>query len=137
MLDADLKFNDTEVVTDFLITNLYFPLIYFESIIINLVSNSLKYRKVKERPQIIISTYKDEDTGLVVLEYQDNGMGIDLVKNGDKVFGLYKTFTTHTDAHGVGLFLVKTQVESQGGQILIDSQPNVGTRFKILFDANN
>jgi sensor histidine kinase regulating citrate/malate metabolism len=60
-------------------------------------------------------------------------MGIDLKLHGDKVFGLYKTFHTNKEAHGVGLFLVKTQIESQGGNILIDSEPGKGTTFKIVF----
>jgi sensor histidine kinase regulating citrate/malate metabolism len=68
-----------------------------------------------------------------VLECEDNGLGIDLNLHGTKIFGLYKTFHAHKDAHGVGLFLVKTQVESQGGIISVDSKLHVGTTFKIIF----
>ena len=133
LLDGDIQFNYAEVITDFMVPKLRFPRIYMESILTNLISNSIKYKKANEQPEIIISTYFDEDAECIVLEYQDNGIGIDLLTNGDKVFGLYKTFTAGPDSHGVGLFLVKTQVESQGGKISIESKPGVGTKFRIFF----
>jgi signal transduction histidine kinase len=133
LLEGDIKFSYAEVITDFMVPKLSFPRIYMESILSNLISNSIKYKKANEQPEIIISTYFDEDAECIVLEYQDNGVGIDLVTNGDKVFGLYKTFTAGPDSHGVGLFLVKTQVESQGGRISIESKPGVGTKFRIFF----
>jgi PAS domain S-box-containing protein len=133
LLDGDIKFSYAEVITDFMVPKLSFPRIYMESILSNLISNSIKYKKTNEHPEIIISCYFDEDAECVVLEYQDNGIGIDLLTNGDKVFGLYKTFTAGPDSHGVGLFLVKTQVESQGGRINIESKPGVGTKFRIFF----
>jgi PAS domain S-box-containing protein len=132
-LDMDLRYCGTEVITDIVVKDITFPKIYIQSILTNLISNSIKYKKPKERPIIIISTYFDTDRNSTVMRYQDNGIGIDLNKHGDSVFGLYSTFTDHPDAHGVGLFLVKTQVESQGGQILIESTLNVGTCFKIIF----
>jgi len=133
LLEGDIKFSYAEVITDFMVPKISFPRIYMESILTNLISNSIKYKKAKEQPEIIISSYFDEEAECLVLEYQDNGIGIDLVANGDKVFGLYKTFTAGPDSHGVGLFLVKTQVESQGGKITVESKPGVGTKFRIFF----
>ncbi|MCE2847382.1 MAG: PAS domain-containing sensor histidine kinase [Sphingobacteriales bacterium] len=103
---------------------------YFGSIFYNLLSNAVKYRDSK-RPCIIhiSSTAKD---GRVVFRVSDNGIGIDLQRYGDKVFGLYKRFHGNTvEGTGLGLHLVKTQVEALEGTILISSEPGVGTTFTI------
>jgi signal transduction histidine kinase len=133
MIDADIKHHHAMVKTNFNIPEIQFPKIYFESVLANLLSNSLKYKKENVPPSIVISTYTDPTFGYTVMEYEDNGIGIDLNVHGKSVFGLYKTFSPRNDAHGVGLFLVKTQVESQGDEILIESTPGIGTIFKILF----
>jgi signal transduction histidine kinase len=61
-------------------------------------------------------------------------MGIDLQKRGEQVFGLYRRFHTNIEGKGMGLFMVKTQVETLGGKISIQSGVNKGTEFKIEFD---
>jgi len=133
ILDTDLTINNTVVESDFKVEQVNFPGIYLESIIMNLLSNSIKYRKEDETPHIKICTYKNEN-GHTVLEHTDNGIGIDLALHGDKIFGLYKTFHQNKNANGVGLFLVKNQVETQGAQIIVESQPNQGATFKIIFN---
>jgi signal transduction histidine kinase len=64
----------------------------------------------------------------------DNGQGIDLSTKKDQVFGLYKRFHRHVKGKGMGLFMVKTQVEMLGGKIKIESEINKGTIFEIEFD---
>ncbi|MES2266945.1 MAG: ATP-binding protein [Bacteroidota bacterium] len=137
LLQAELEQTGADVQTDFTVPAIIFPKLYLESILTNLVTNSIKYKKEQECPVIVISTYKDDEKNCVILEYQDNGIGIDLKKHGDKIFGLYKTFTDRPGAHGVGLFLVKTQIESQGGFIIVESKPDVGTIFRIFFRPDN
>lgn len=66
-----------------------------------------------------------------MLNFQDNGLGIDLEKHGEKLFGMYKTFHQHPDSRGVGLFITRNQVESMGGKIEVSSTVNVGTTFSI------
>lgn len=107
---------------------------YIHSIFVNLISNSLKYRQTGVPPIIDI---KSENKGNVIeLHFSDNGIGIDLDKKGDQVFGLYKRFHTGViEGKGIGLFMVKTQVESLGGIIQIESEPNVGTKFIISFSS--
>lgn len=61
----------------------------------------------------------------------DNGLGIDLKKHGEKVFGLRKTFHRNKDSRGIGLFITRAQVEAMEGDISIESEPNVGTIFTI------
>ena len=104
---------------------------YLESIVLNLLSNAIKYRKSEVDPVITVKTfYKNEKKCLSVT---DNGQGIDLEKHGKKLFGMYKTFHSNTDAIGIGLFITKNQVESLGGSISVESVPNEGTTFTITF----
>lgn len=102
---------------------------YLESILFNLISNALRYSHANRKPEIILSF--DPETNK--LKIQDNGIGIDLDKNGDKVFGMYKTFNNNPDSKGIGLFIVKNQIDAMGGTITIESKLNEGTTFTIYF----
>ncbi len=107
---------------------------YLHSIFYNLISNSIKYRRPDLLPLIQI---KSELIGnKIVINFKDNGLGIDLTKKKDEVFGLYKRFHLHVEGKGIGLFMVKTQVEALGGKIYISSEKNIGTEFKIQFNYN-
>ena len=104
---------------------------YMHSIFYNLITNSIKYRRSEVAPEIRIrSTRKNAD---LVIAFEDNGLGIDLLKKGDQVFGLYKRFHHHVEGKGIGLFMVKTQVETLGGAISVSSEPGKGTIFELTF----
>ena len=133
ILESDINVNHAEIVFNFKVRKVRFPRIYLESILLNLIANAIKYRKPDLSPFIQLASYKNDD-GYTVLECKDNGLGIDLNLHGQKIFGLYKTFHDHKDAHGVGLFLVKTQIESQGGRIELESTLGEGSTFKIIFN---
>jgi signal transduction histidine kinase len=105
---------------------------YLESIMLNLVSNAIKYKQPDKRPEIHIHT--DIEKGSIVLNVRDNGLGIDLEKHGHKLFGLRKTFHRNKEARGVGLFITKTQVEAMGGTINVISEVNRGSIFYINFN---
>lgn len=104
---------------------------YLESILLNLMTNSLKYRDDKRQLRISISSHIEGN--MTIIEFTDNGIGIDLERNRDKVFGLYQRFHNHTDSKGLGLYLVKSQVEAMGGTITIESEVDKGTTFKLSF----
>ena len=104
---------------------------YIESIILNFLSNALKYSHPERKPVITIECL--QENGKFVLIFEDNGIGIDLKKHGDKLFGLYKTFNGNPDARGLGLFITRNQVEHMGGKIEVESEPGIGTKFKIHF----
>ncbi|WP_340066265.1 sensor histidine kinase [Ascidiimonas aurantiaca] len=106
--------------------------ISIDSILFNLLSNALKFSHPERPPVIEISTQIEK--GEKILIFADNGLGIDMKKYGHKIFGLYKTFHDHKEARGLGLFTVKYHVEQLNGQIEIDSQVNLGTRFTIIFN---
>jgi signal transduction histidine kinase len=96
----------------------------------NFISNGIKYSS-KERNSFVKITVEVTDD-FIILIFKDNGLGIDLEKHGNKLFGIYKTFHEHEDSRGVGLFITKNQVESMGGRIEVQSEVNVGTTFKIF-----
>ncbi|MEO9805737.1 MAG: PAS domain S-box protein [Reichenbachiella sp.] len=108
-----------------------YPKVYLESILINLITNALKYADPKRPPIILIKTYIQN--GVKSMEVKDNGLGIDLSKFGKKIFGLRKTFHNNQDARGVGLFITKAQVESMGGTIRVESEIGKGSNFIINF----
>jgi PAS domain S-box-containing protein len=109
----------------------YFPAIYLESIMLNLLSNALKYNN-PEKP-LVIDVSSREVENYVMLTVCDNGLGINLEKYGHQIFKMRKTFHYHPEARGIGLFLVKNQVEALGGTIAVDSKENSGTTFTIQF----
>jgi signal transduction histidine kinase len=102
---------------------------YIESIFLNLLSNSIKYRHTDRALRIAVRSSKQN--GSVLLTFEDNGLGIDMEKNGRNVFNLYKRFHFHVEGKGIGLFLVKTQVDALGGTINVNSQIDRGTTFEI------
>ena len=104
---------------------------YLDSIILNFLTNGIKYRSKDRKCYIRLLLHEEND--YKVLHVEDNGLGIDLHKYGSKLFGLYKTFHSKTDSQGIGLFITKNQVESMGGFIHVESEVNKGTTFKIYF----
>jgi signal transduction histidine kinase len=102
---------------------------YIESILYNLTSNGIKYKAPNRVPTISLSTIKENDQ--LVLTVSDNGIGMDLSNLKEKLFTLYQRFHYHVEGKGLGLFLVKTQVEALNGTIEIDSKVNQGTTFTI------
>lgn len=105
---------------------------YIHSIFYNLITNSIKYRQPQIPCHIKIKSHlKDKKLRLI---FTDNGLGIDLEKEGDQIFGLYKRFHPQVDGKGLGLFMVKAQVEKLNGKISVSSEVNKGTEFEISFD---
>lgn len=107
---------------------------YLESILQNLTTNSLKYND-ENRPLEITITSKISNNSTQII-FKDNGIGIDLERNKNKLFGLYQRFHDYPDSKGLGLYLVKSQVDSMGGFITAESQVGVGTSFEITFKNN-
>jgi PAS domain-containing protein/two-component sensor histidine kinase len=102
---------------------------YMESILQNLLTNSLKYSSSERKP--VIKCYTLKERNHIYLIFEDNGIGIDMERYGDKIFGMYKTFHQNPDAKGIGLFITRNQIEALGGSIKVDSTVNIGTKFTI------
>ncbi len=104
---------------------------YLDSILLNFLTNAIKYRRQDVKPIIQLSASKEDK--LVRLNIEDNGLGIDLEQNGHKLFGMYKVFHRHDDARGLGLFISKNQIDAIGGSVQVKSEVNKGTLFSIYF----
>lgn len=108
---------------------------YIESILHNVLSNAIKYSHPDRTPAIEINCREEENT--LILSVKDNGIGIDLDRHRSDLFGMYKTFSTNTDAKGIGMFITKYQVEVMGGEISLESQLDHGTTVIIKFPVTN
>ncbi len=104
---------------------------YLESLLYNLITNSIKFKQRDKNPHIEITSVKEGDKTILV--YKDNGLGFDLGKFKHKVFGLHQRFHHHAQGRGLGLYLIKTQLRVLGGKIELKSIPNQGSTFKITF----
>ncbi|MGI4871890.1 MAG: PAS domain-containing protein [Janthinobacterium lividum] len=103
---------------------------YVYSIFDNLLSNAIKYRSLDRPLHITIQCVAGPHGGASIC-FTDNGSGFDQAQAGPKIFQLYQRFHRGQQGRGLGLFLVKTQVEAMGGTIEVSSQVAVGTRFLI------
>jgi len=99
------------------------------SILYNLISNSIKYRSLDRHAEITLTAY--EDNQHFIVSVKDNGLGIDLNRNKENLFKLYKRFHYHTEGKGLGLYLVKLQCEALGGNVQVDSELNKFTTFVV------
>jgi PAS domain S-box-containing protein len=115
--------------------NIAYPKLYMESILLNLLSNSVRYRAPDRIAQIHFHT--EIINNEILLIASDNGLGIDLKKYGHKLFGLNNTFHRHPNSKGVGLFMTKAQIEAVGGSITVESEVDKGTTFKIILKKKN
>ncbi len=104
---------------------------YLESIFHNLLTNSIRYCSPERKLHISIRSELSKKTTFVY--FTDNGLGIDLEKNKDKVFGLYQRFHSHQNTKGLGLYMTKSQMVSLGGNIEVESQVNQGVTFILSF----
>lgn len=109
--------------------NLEFNPAYLESIFQNLISNAIKYKHPDRNPYIEFNSKITNENIMITIE--DNGLGIDLDKYGNDIFNLYRTFHKNEDSEGVGLYLIKNQIESFGGTIEVESKINIGSIFTI------
>jgi len=125
---------DTKAIINavFEVDTVLFPKVYLESVFYNLVSNALKYRNKQQAPVINVNTKRVGR--VIILTVSDNGIGINLERYGRDIFKYQKIFHKGYESNGVGLFLTKTQVESYGGKIEVQSEVDKGTTFTIYFN---
>jgi PAS domain S-box-containing protein len=116
--------------TDFAVPSVHYARKNIRSILYNLVSNAIKYRHPERRPEVILSTRRED--GQVLLRVEDNGLGIPTVQL-PKVFSMFKRFHAHVEGTGIGLYIVKRVVENGGGRIEVASEEGRGTAFSVYF----
>lgn len=133
-LNTFIVSNEVSVRTDFTWPVLISIKAYINSILFNLITNAVKYRSPDRKPVVQISSRSNGE--YVVLEVSDNGLGIDLHKYKSDVFKLYKRFHSHTPGKGLGLFIVKQQLEKLNARIEVESVLEQGTTFRIFHQKN-
>ncbi|SMB99251.1 PAS/PAC sensor signal transduction histidine kinase [Hymenobacter roseosalivarius DSM 11622] len=101
------------------------------SVIYNLLSNAFKYRSPERAPHVWLRCYEEND--YAVLTVQDNGLGLDLIINEKRLFGMFQRLHDHVDGSGIGLYMVKKMVENVGGKIEVESEIGVGSVFTVYF----
>ena len=105
---------------------------YLDSILLNVISNAIKYRSEDITSTIAIDASKQDE--FIVLNIVDNGIGIDLEKHKGKLFRMYETFHSNKDSRGFGLYITKNQIEAMNGKIEVESELGKGSIFKIYFE---
>ncbi len=126
-----IQAKNAQILIQFDVTAITYPRIFLQSILYNLLSNSLKYSRPSIEPEIEISTYTIDFKNY--LSVKDNGLGIDLEKFGKQLFKFQKSFHSGFESKGIGLYLIKNQIEDQGGSISATSEPNKETIFRVEF----
>ncbi len=107
-----------------------YNIVLFEDIVKNLLNNSLKAISNKRR-KVVKITATAENEALTIL-FSDNGIGI-VEKDRNKIFEVYHTTTVEEGGNGMGLYMIKTNINAIKGSIeVIDSEIENGATFKII-----
>ncbi|MEL7002572.1 MAG: ATP-binding protein [Bacteroidota bacterium] len=99
----------------------------------NLLENAIKFSGDKPLPEITIGS--KPENGHSIYYVKDNGIGIDS-KFHSKIFGLFERLETNTEGTGIGLAISKKIVQSQGGEIWVESEgKDKGSTFYFTLDS--
>ncbi len=130
-----LETNDVALTVDIAAADtVTFAPLQLQSILVNLLTNAVKYRRRDRTPAVELRTVRADRS--VVLTVTDNGVGIDLGRDRDRIFGLFKQGSNHAvDGTGVGLYLVRQMMARAGGDIGVESTPGDGATFTLTFPA--
>lgn len=104
---------------------------YLKCILSNLINNAIKYQSPKRKLQLHICSQRLGEHVLITI--RDNGQGINMAEEGANLFKPFKRLSNSKEGSRLGLYLVKVLVEKNGGHLVIDSTPNVGSTFTLYF----
>ncbi len=134
MVSGTVKATQAKITSNFSnAPQITYSSVYLKSAMLNLLTNALKYRALERTPEVHFSTVIKD--GCIVLSVRDNGMGIDMKKHRNALFGFNKTFHEHPDSKGLGLYMTRLQIEALGGKISAESEVGLGSTFSIRFKA--
>jgi len=125
-----LKSSNTKINHELIVKEIPFSKKHLRSILSNLIGNSIKYKSPGRDPEITVRTERISDR--VILSIQDNGLGLENKRIND-IFTKFKRRHSHVEGKGIGLFLVKKIMDNAGGEVQVESEPGVGTTFKMIF----
>ncbi len=107
-----------------------------KQVMINLISNALKYSSKTEQPTVEIKSYLEGDE--IIYSVSDNGVGFNNQYAG-KLFGVFQRLHLQKDFEGtgVGLALVKRIIDKHGGRVWADGELNKGATFFFSLPVRN
>jgi len=108
--------------------------VLLQSVFVNLIANSVKYRDPKQTLQITVAA--DRPDGDHRVRVIDNGPGIE-PDDRDRIFRLFERASTSTAGSGIGLGLSRRIVEAFGGTISYESADSGGSCFALHFPAGD
>ncbi len=131
LLRGQLEQSGVELTSELEVEHIYSVRANMQSILYNLINNAIKYTNTEVKGQVVIKSKVIENE--LIIAIKDNGIGIDLNQFGNDLFKLYKRFHVHLEGKGMGLYIVKQQVEAMEGAISVESSVMEGTTFTLKF----
>lgn len=101
------------------------------SVVHNLLSNALKYRSPHRSPEVSLRCRPEP--GYAVLSVHDNGPGLNLAGEQDRLSGIFQRLHDHVEGSGIGLYRVKKIIENAGGRVKATSKLDEGSTFTVYF----
>jgi two-component system CheB/CheR fusion protein len=130
-LEENIQKSGAKIVRDIKVKQIVFSKKNLRSIVYNLISNAIKFKR--DEPLVIkIRTVKDGKNTILAVE--DNGQGIPQ-KSLDKIFEMYGRLRQDIEGSGIGLYLAKKIINAAGGNIIVESEPGKGSKFIVHFIA--
>jgi two-component system phosphate regulon sensor histidine kinase PhoR len=131
-LKEEIFKNSATIITNFKTSEIIFSRYHLRSILYNFLSNAIKYKNPNKPLEIVITTEKIE--GYILLSVKDNGLGIN-EKHHKDIFNKFIRLSTKIDGTGMGLFIIKSILENNGGKVEINSTPGIGSTFNVFFKS--
>ena len=132
-LEQQIKEADAQIDADFEVPMICYVPPYLDSITRNLLSNAIKYRSADRPLRVTLRTVPADR--FVKLQFSDNGIGIDLKRFKDRLFKPFERLTRQANGKGIGMHLIKTMVERNGGYLEVESQLGQGTTFTVYLKS--
>ena len=127
MVKSNLKIN-----CDFKEEEVFFSKKNFRSILLNLLTNAIKYHSPERELEITINSFKKNN--YIILSVEDNGMGIAKERKA-KIFSMFERVHKEDgiEGSGIGLYLIKKMMMNAGGKITVESEVGKGSTFMVWF----
>jgi len=130
-LKHDLADHSIQLYTSFdKAPSVYTNRVALDSIFLHLISNAIKYRSPLRDLVINVSTHTDSEYTIITIK--DNGLGMDVDRYRDRIFGMHQRFHSHKEGRGMGLYMTNHQVMALGGHIEVSGKENEGLEFRIF-----
>jgi two-component system CheB/CheR fusion protein len=129
-LSQKVKKSKVIIRADFREKQILFPKKNLRSILLNLMTNAIKFSSPDRQPEISIVTEPVDN--YILLSVRDNGIGMEKTEI-DYIFQMYQRINQDVEGQGIGLYLVRKIVDASGGKIEVESKKGAGSTFKIFF----